>query len=108
MTLLPYQFAVAVARNNMQLAMMAAEAQMVISMRLLGMAGMWNVSAGEDRRMVAEKPLAFTRAAMAAWSAAMTGKGPEQIMAASIRPVRRKTRSNARRLGNRAMSRPKR
>ena len=49
---------------------MLAEAQMVIGMRMLGMAGMWRVTPSENSRMVTEKTRAATQGAMAATRAA--------------------------------------
>jgi hypothetical protein len=75
------------------------ETQMVMAYRVMGMAGLWAVAPGENQRMVAEKGPAFAAAALAASRAAMAGRRPDQIMNAWVRPLRRKTRSNARRLG---------
>lgn len=78
-----------------------AETQAVIAMRLLGMAGMWSVTSSEDTRMVDEKAPAMAKSMMAASVAAMTGKRPDQIAQAAIRPLRAKTRANSRRLAKR-------
>ena len=64
-------------------ALIAMEAQAVIAMRLWGMAGLWHVTANENRRMVEEKLQAAQNGIVAASHAA---------------PVRRKTRSNVTRL----------
>lgn len=80
---------------------MFAEAQTVIAMRMLGMAGFWSVTPGETYRMVFEKPAAFTQAAQAAGTAMLSGKAPHQVAAAAINPIRRKTRANSRRLAKR-------
>jgi hypothetical protein len=85
----------------MQTGMMMAEAQAVIAMRLMGMAGGWNVTSGENSRMVSEKAAAFTDAAMKMGFATMQGQRPDQVMLAALQPVRRKTRGNARRLSKR-------
>lgn len=77
---------------------MMAEAQMVISFRLLGMAGGWPVLPSESARMVQEKGPVFVQAAGAATAAAMKGKRPDQIAEAALRPIGVKTRANARRL----------
>ena len=59
---------------------LAAETNAVMTMRMLGMGGMWNVTKGEDARMWSEKPLAFQKSAAAATAAMMSGKRPDEIM----------------------------
>ncbi len=80
---------------------MMTEAQAVVAMRLWGMAGLWRVDPGENRRMVAEKPGAFLASGLAAARATAAGKRPDQIAAAAVRPLRRKTGANSRRLAQR-------
>lgn len=77
---------------------MLVEAQTVVALRMMGMAGGWPVSATENTRMVNEKGPAFIKAAGAATAAAMKGRRPDQIVDAALRPIGLKTRSNARRL----------
>ena len=77
---------------------MMSEAQSVIAYRTFGMMGLWPVTAGENDRMVSEKLTAFAAASQGATFAAMTGKSPDKIMAAWLRPIGGKTRSNQRRL----------
>ncbi|MFN3936142.1 MAG: antifreeze protein [Gemmobacter sp.] len=79
-------------------AAIAAEAQAVIAMRLLGAAGLWRLGKGERQRMVAEKARAGQRSAVSAWTAAMRGQGAAEILEAAAKPVRRATRANVRRL----------
>ncbi len=86
-------------RGGMELTSLMIETQMVIAYRTLGMIGLWAVAPGENQRMVAEKGPAFAEAAMAASHAAMAGRRPDEIVGAWMRPLRRKTRSNMRRLG---------
>ena len=86
---------------------MLAEAQAVIAMRTMGMAGMWSVTPTETTRMVAEKSSAFSSAMQAAGLAAMAGKQPHQIAEAALHPIRRKTRANSRRLARRGPGKPK-
>lgn len=81
-----------------QTSVMLAEAQAVIAMRMMGLAGFWAVHPSESLRMIAEKPAAYARAAEAAGRAAFAGKAPHEIAGAALRPVRRKTRANSRRL----------
>lgn len=84
---------------------MLAEAQMVIGMRMMGMAGLWAVAPGENARMVAEKAPAFSEAGAAAWGAALSGARPDQVMAAWLKPISRRTRANSRRLSKRGPGR---
>lgn len=88
-------------RSAMLLSRLAWETQMVVSMRMLGMAGLWSVPSGESETMVSEKPEAFVNAAAAAGAAAMRGRRPDQIMDAWTRTMRRKTGANVRRLSKR-------
>lgn len=85
-------------RSALALGLMAAEAQAVIWMRLWGLAGAWNLGPGEPRRMVGEKLAAGAAAQMAMMRAQMAGKDPAGVLSAAIRPVRRRTGANARRL----------
>ena len=79
-------------------ARMLAEAQTVIGLRMLGMAGVLPAATGENRRMVEEKQRAFARAAAAAARSMMTGAGPVAVWSAALSPIGRTTRANARRL----------
>lgn len=85
---------------------MLAEAQIVIGLRMLGAMGAWSMPPGESVRMVAEKSAAMREAACAATNAAVRGKGPAAIAKAAVAPVRRRTRSNVRRLVKRGPARP--
>ncbi|MFV0245604.1 MAG: antifreeze protein [Qingshengfaniella sp.] len=85
--------------TGMELAVLAVEAQSVIAMRMMGMTGLWTMPRSENERMLREKPPAFTHAVWAAWAAALGGQRPDQVMAAAVRPLRRQTRRNVRRLG---------
>ena len=87
--------------NAMQFSYLMAEAQAVITMRMMGMAGVWSVTSTEDSRMISEKVYAMTKATTDATKVAMTGGTVDEIAAAAIKPIRRKTRANARRLGKR-------
>ena len=87
--------------GGLQLGQMLLEAQMVITYRLLGLAGLWAVGKGENSRMVAEKGPAFFEASVAAGRAAACGARPDEVLGAWVRPIRRATRQNARRLERR-------
>lgn len=94
-------------RLSIRTAMMLHEAQMVMGMRLMGMAGMWSVAPSENHRMVKEKIEAACESGMAASRAALSGKSPAQMAEAALAPVSRRTRSNVARL-SRATPKPKR
>ena len=91
----------ALARSGADLAMLAWEAQLVMTMRLMGMAGLWSVVPTENGRMMSEKGPAFLEAAQSATQAAMTGCRPDQVVVAWARPLRKRTRANAHRLSKR-------
>ncbi|MGA0539195.1 antibiotic ABC transporter [Neotabrizicola sp. VNH66] len=81
---------------------MLSEAQMVISLRLMGFAGFWPVSSGEGMRMVTEKLEALHEAQMAALNTMARGGSAAAVAEAALKPVRRRTRANARRLSRAA------
>lgn len=78
---------------------LSAETHAVMTMRMLGMSGLWRVDADENSRMVLEKPISFAAATSAAVAAASAGKRPDEVMVAAMDPLRDKTSANARRLG---------
>lgn len=75
-----------------------ADAQTVISLRLMGMSGILPHRPGENQRMVSEKLLAITEANTEAAKAMLAGKRPDQVMAAGLAPLSRKVRANRKRL----------
>lgn len=80
---------------------LALEAQMIIAMRLAGMAGFWNVTKAENTLMHTEKLAAAQASALAAAAAVAVGSSPAGVALAAMKPIRRKTCANARRLGKR-------
>lgn len=90
-------------RFSIQAASMAMEAQMIIAMRLGGMAGFWNVTKAENNLMSTEKFAAAQASMLAAAAAVSIGATPTGIALAAIKPVRRKTTNNLRRLGKRGL-----
>lgn len=84
-----------------QLFFLGLETQSVITLRVLGMSGLWAVAPSENDRMIAEKGPAFAKSATAAMTAVLQGKPPEQVIDAAVKPLRHKTRSNVRRLAKR-------
>jgi hypothetical protein len=93
-------------RLSIQTSIMLAEAQMVIGMRMMGMMGMWRVLPSETTRMSAEKLAAMSQAAVASSRAALAGKAPVEVAEAALRPIRRKTASNVKRLARRGPGKP--
>jgi hypothetical protein len=91
---------------SMKTGMMLMEAQMVIGMRMMGMAGLWRVLPSENARMSSEKVSAVTESAMATSQAIMSGKSPAFIAEAALKPIRRRTSSNVKRLANRGPGKP--
>ena len=85
-----------------QMVHMAWEAQMVIALRTAGMMGVLRQDLSEPHRMVLEKADAASEAMHAALRAASRGEGAEKVMAAALRPYRRRTRANMRRLSRKA------
>ena len=86
---------------SMRTGLMLGQANMVIAMRMMGMAGGWNVTPAENKRMVDEKTDAAMASGTAMMRAAMAGKGPVAVAEAGLAPVARKTRANAKRLAKR-------
>ena len=82
-------------------ASLAAETQAVVGFRMMGLAGMWSVTPSENRRMVDEKLPAFAESAISALFAGVRGMPPAAVVQAAIKPLRKRTRSNSRRLARR-------
>ena len=91
---------------SIRTSIMLAEAQMVIGMRMMGMMGLWRVHPSENARMSSEKVAAFGQVAMATSQALMAGKPPAVVAAAALKPIRRKTASNVKRLARRGPGKP--
>ncbi len=85
-------------RPAVEAGMMLAEAQLVISLRMAGMAGFWPMPPEETFRMVAEKVAASHASVQAAMVAGISGASVGQVASAAIAPYRKQTRANARRL----------
>ena len=88
-------------RTVLDATQLLAEAQMVIGMRMMGVAGLWSVTPTETARMMSEKMPAFSEANLAAFSAAISGRRPDEVAAAWLKPISRRTRANSRRLSRR-------
>jgi hypothetical protein len=100
--LTPAQMMALSLRNSM----MMTEAGMIVSMRMLGMAGMWRVNPAENARMIEEKLSAVTEGAAAASRAMLRGAGTKAIADAALRPARRKTAANMKRLAKLGPGKP--
>lgn len=85
-------------RPAMEASKIMAEAQVVIGLRVAGMAGFWPMGRAENDRMVSEKMVASVDVAGAVMRSAMAGGSLPDIAIAAMRPVRGKTKSNVRRL----------
>ena len=106
MTASPITQATREAARAMRLAVkaqtMLVEAQTVMTLRTLGMFGLWPMGAQETSRMFTEKLEAMQEAQVAVMRAAMKGADPTAMAEAALRPVRRRTKANAERLTRRA------
>jgi hypothetical protein len=85
-------------RPGILMAQMMAEANLVIALRMWGMAGAWKMAPGEKQRMVTEKVSAAQASGRAMTKAAMAGGTPGEVASAGLKPVRRRTQANAERL----------
>jgi hypothetical protein len=85
-------------RPSLLMTQMLAEANVVIALRLWGLAGAWHMAPGERRRMVTEKVAAAQASGAAMAKAALAGASPGDVATAGLKPVRRRTKANAARL----------
>lgn len=85
-------------RQQWRTAEMIMDAQTVVGMRLLGMAGFLPAKPDENLRMVTEKQTAFAQSGLAAMGAMMAGKTPQQAYGLALTPIKRTARANSRRL----------
>jgi hypothetical protein len=86
----------------MEASQMMAEAQLVIGLRVAGMAGLWPMAEAETDRMVEEKLHAGIDAAQAMMRSGMAGESLGAVAMAGMKPLRHKTRANAKRLQRQA------
>lgn len=91
---------------SLKTGMMLMDAQMVIGMRMMGMAGLWRVHPSETARMSSEKVSAAAQSAVAASTAMLTGKSAAQVAEAALKPIARRTKSNVKRLAARGPGKP--
>lgn len=94
-------------RPGLLLAQMMVEANLVIALRMSGMAGASKMAPQEKSRMLAEKVAAAQASGWAMARATMAGATPAEVAMAGLMPVRRRTRANAKRLTRAAAKAPK-
>lgn len=78
------------------------EAQWVIALRMSGMAGFWAMHPDETSKMMSEKVAAGIESAAAVMLSGMAGHSLPKMAMAAMKPIRRETRANARRLSKEA------
>lgn len=83
---------------QMRTAQMLVEAQSVVNIRMMGMAGLVPSRSDETTRMITEKQTAFVESAMAGAGALMAGKTPVQAYGLALTPIGKATRANSKRL----------
>jgi len=76
----------------------AAEAQWVVTLRLMRLAAGGALAASEAQRMITEKVVAGSQAQLAAGMALASGRGLEAASRKAATPYKRKVRANRRRL----------
>lgn len=91
-------------RIGFEAARIGVEAQAVISMRVAGLMGLWDVPALETFQMFHEKPVAVAAAAEAAVFALMSGHRADQAISASMTQIGHHTSANLARLSQRGPS----
>jgi len=91
--------------NALQMGFVMVEAQGVIAMRVMGAMGVWSVPKSENSRMLKEKVFAFVKGSTDASLAAIAGGTPDAVTAAAIKPIRKATYSNHKRLTKRGLRR---
>ena len=85
-----------------QMTHMVWESQMVIALRTAGMMGILRQDAEEPQRIVIEKANGSTESMHAALRAAGRGERADKVMAAALRPYRRRTKANVKRLSRKS------
>ncbi len=85
---------------------MMIEAQQVIAWRMTGMAGLWPMGQAEQQRMVDEKVAAVRESTKAAMRVGMAGGSASAVTLAAVKPLRRRTQANVKRLSAKATGGP--
>ena len=82
---------------------LAVEAQNVVALRVMGLAGIWNTPVDESWRMMAEKPKTFLVSGSEGATALLAGKSPDKVVSATIEPLQQAARDNRLRLSERGL-----
>ncbi|AKI01594.1 hypothetical protein IMCC20628_02899 [Hoeflea sp. IMCC20628] len=90
-------------RSSAELSALAFETHAVVTMRMMGMAGIWPVEKSENDRMMSEKQPAFAKAASAATTVAMQGGRMDEVFSAATKSLTTKARANRKRLSKRVL-----
>lgn len=77
---------------------LSADTHQVVTMRMMGLSGVWSMPRGEHHDMIREKAPAFTEALVAGALTAWSGRGPGRVMQAVIEPISETARANRARL----------
>ncbi|WP_417417081.1 hypothetical protein [Hoeflea sp.] len=85
-------------RSSAELGALAFETHAVVTMRMMGMAGLWPVEKSENDRMMSEKQPAFAKAASEATRVAMQGGRMDEVVSAATKSLTTKARANRKRL----------
>jgi hypothetical protein len=80
---------------------LGVEAQNVITLRVMGLAGVWNTPIDESWRMMAEKPKTFIASGNEGAAAILAGKSAEKVVSATLEPLQQAARDNRLRLEDR-------
>ena len=84
---------------------LAFEAQNVVALRVMGLAGIWNTPFDESWRMMAEKPKTFLVSGSEGAAALLSGKSPDKVVSATLEPLQQAARDNRVRLSERGLRR---
>lgn len=82
---------------------LAVEAQNVVALRVMGLAGIWNTPFDESWRMMAEKPKTFLMSGSEGTAALLAGKSPDKVVNATLEPLQQAARDNRVRLSERGL-----
>ena len=82
---------------------LAVEAQNVVALRVMGLAGIWNTPFDEGWRMMAEKPKTFFVSGSEGTAALLSGKSPDKVVSAALEPLQQAARDNRVRLSERGL-----
>lgn len=70
----------------------------VLTIRVLGLSGVWPLPDGESQTMFGEKIPAFTEAALSGTFAMMSGGSPDRVFRETLEPISSKASANRQRL----------